>query len=241
MAREQPRIGHIGKAVPLCRGAGEQEWPAALAADRRVDRERHAHVHRVAEGVSDDGMRPVHAPAKTVALRRREHLVLLGVIEVFDIEPRLLLAKRRRRQRAFAISLERAEIMLQARHERDMRHRARWRQRIQQIAHHRAIDPDVFGFRLLPQPGAEEDLCGTQPLQGGPQRRRIEQVCRDRRHAVDVGRRPPRQSVHLPAPLAQMPGEIVADDTAGADDECGFSHVPILSLSSREIGKDLSA
>jgi hypothetical protein len=53
----------------------------------------------------------VDAPGEAVTLRRGENLVFLRVIEIFDIEPRLLLAKRRRGQRSFAIGLERSEIM----------------------------------------------------------------------------------------------------------------------------------
>jgi hypothetical protein len=108
----------------------------------------------------------MHAPPKTVALGGGEHLVFLRVVEVFQFEPRLLLAKWGRGQFTFAVSLKRTEIMFQPGHQRDMPDRAGRRQRLQQVAHQGAVDPDVFGFGVLAQPRADEDVAGTQALQG---------------------------------------------------------------------------
>ena len=127
--------------------------------------------------------------------------------------------------------------MLQPGHQRDMPDRAGRRQCLQQVAHHGAVDPDVFGFGILTQPGADEDVAGTQALQGGAKRRGIQQIRGHGLHAVYFGRRPPRQSIHLPPAVAQMAGEVVADDAAGPDHKCRPCHpVPLLTVQSEEIG-----
>ena len=94
---------------------GKAEGPARLAAERRVDRQRRAHVHGVADRLADHRVRPVDAPGEAVARGGGEDLVLLRVVEVLDVEPALLLAERRLRQRALAVGLERPEIVLEAR------------------------------------------------------------------------------------------------------------------------------
>ena len=93
-ARRRASVTSVEPLV-LLRRAGEDEGPPGLPADRGVDGERDAHVHGVAERVADQGVRPVHAPAEAPARRGREDLVLLGVVEVLDRQPRLLLAERR--------------------------------------------------------------------------------------------------------------------------------------------------
>ena len=79
---QQARVRDVGDRLPLLARAREAEPAAGLAADRRVDGERHAHVHRVAERPADQGVRPVHGPREPVALRGGEEDVLLHVVEV---------------------------------------------------------------------------------------------------------------------------------------------------------------
>jgi len=59
---EKTRVGHVGEAVPLGCGAGEEEGAAGFAADGGVGGEGDAHVHGVAEGVADDGVGAMDAP-----------------------------------------------------------------------------------------------------------------------------------------------------------------------------------
>ena len=95
-------------------------------------------------------MGPMHAPTKTIAGGSGKHLILLRIIEILDVEPALFLAKRRLRQRALAIGLERPKIMFEAGDQSDMaRGRRRLAQTVQQIADHRAIDADILRFALL--------------------------------------------------------------------------------------------
>jgi hypothetical protein len=204
--------------------ARKDERPPGLAADGGVDRQRGAHVHGVADRVADDGVRPVHAPAIAVALGGGEHLVLLRVVEILEVEPRLLLAERCRRQLAFAIGLERTEIVLQPSDQRDMLDRAPPRERIEHVAHHGAVDADVLRLGRLPQPSRQEHMRRLRVLQRGTQARGIEQVCFDRPEPIDVGRRAACEPEHLPAPLAKASGQIVADYAAGTDDQRGICH-----------------
>jgi hypothetical protein len=115
--------------------------------------------------------------------------------------------------------------MLQPRHKRDMPDRTGRRQCIEQIANHGPIDLDVFRLGLLPQPRSDEDIGGTQASQDGTKGFQIQQVPGQGNHAVNVGGRPPRQSMHLPASFAQMPGEVIADDTAGSNHKRRTCHV----------------
>ena len=61
-------------------------------ADTGVNGQGRAHIHRVADGITDDGVRAMDAPSETVSCRR-EDLVLLRVVEILNVEPWLLLTK----------------------------------------------------------------------------------------------------------------------------------------------------
>ena len=103
-----------------------------LAADRAVDRQRHAHVHRVAERPADQRVRPVHRPGEPVALGRREQDVLLRVVEVLVRQARLLLGERRVGL-GLRVGLERPEVVLQAGDQGDVPHRALGADRVEQV------------------------------------------------------------------------------------------------------------
>ena len=209
------------------RGAWKGKRSPGFPADRGVNRQCHAHVHGVADGIADDRVRAMDAPAEAVSLRRGKHFIFLRVVEILDVEPRLILAKRRRGQLALAIGLERSEVMFQPGHQCDMLDRAGVRNRIQDVAHHRRIDPDILSLGFLPQPAADEDGAGSQSLQGGAKRCRVQQIGRHGHNAIDLRRWPPGQSVNLPSLFAEAPREIVADDATGANHECRTCHIPI--------------
>lgn len=103
MPGQQGRAGHVSKAIPL-RGRPERKMAVPFPGRSSRTPPAYAHVHGVADGVANDGVRPVHAPAEPVALRCRENLVFLRVIEILYVEPRLVLADRRRRQSALAFT-----------------------------------------------------------------------------------------------------------------------------------------
>ena len=84
-------------------------------------------------------MRAVHAPGEAVALGGGEHLVLLRIIEILDVQPTLFLAERRLRQGALAIGLERPEIMFEAGDQGDMARAGTPAQSVEQVAHHRGV------------------------------------------------------------------------------------------------------
>ena len=190
----------------------------------------------IANRVADDRVRPVHAPSEARTPGDGEQLVFLRVIEVVDVEPGLVLAKRRGRQLAFAVSLERTEVMLEPGHQRHVAERTHRRQRVEDVAHHGAVDPDVVRLGFLPQPCADEGVGGAQPLQRGAKRCRVEQIRLYRQHAVNVVGRPPRQPIHLPAPRAQMAGKVVAHDAAGSHHKRQACHA-LLELFTRPLEK----
>jgi hypothetical protein len=64
-----------------------------------------AHVHGVADGLADDGVRAMDAPAEAVALRRGEQRVHLRVVEVLDVEPLLLSIRQISRPRTSSRSI----------------------------------------------------------------------------------------------------------------------------------------
>ena len=104
------------------REPGKWNPPPGLATDRRVDGERHAHVHRVAERPADQRVRPVHRPGEAVALGSGEEHVLLHVVEVLVGQARLILRERRVRL-SLGVRLERPEVVLEPGDERDVARR----------------------------------------------------------------------------------------------------------------------
>ncbi|MNF00744.1 hypothetical protein D3C87_1860020 [compost metagenome] len=65
-------------------------------------------------------MGAMDTPVETILLGRSKNLVFLGVVKIVDLEPALLFPKWRLRQRAFSVSFEWAEIVLQTGDERDV-------------------------------------------------------------------------------------------------------------------------
>ncbi len=127
-------------------------------ADGGLDGERLAHVHRVADGVADDGVRAVDAPGEPVTLGRLPELVLLGVVEVRVGQAGLVLVERGVRDVPGAVGLERAQVVLEAGHERDVPHRPGRPHRGQHVAHDAGVDLDVLGLGGLARPGGDEHV-----------------------------------------------------------------------------------
>ena len=183
--------------MPLCRRARKDHRPSGLLAQRCVYSQRHTHVHRVAERVADDGVRPMHAPSEAVALSRRKDLVFLRIVKVLDIQAALLFSKGRLRQLTLAVALERPQVMLQSGDQRDVLHGLPGRNCLQQVAHHARIDADVFSLCRLPQPGREEDVCRRCALQCRAQGRTVLQIRGDGCHASQR-QRPACKPIHIP-------------------------------------------
>jgi hypothetical protein len=92
---EEIDVGDVGDAVPLRFGAGEDERPSVGSAELRVGPESECHVHRVPGREPDDRVGAMRAPGEAGPLGGGEELVLLRVVEVRDLDPRLLLVERR--------------------------------------------------------------------------------------------------------------------------------------------------
>ena len=136
----------------------------SLLADRSIGGERRAHVHRVADRLANDRMRPVHAPGEAVAPRGGVHFVFLVVVEVRDVETRLLLAHRgRRKEPASRVGLERSKVVLKPGDERDMLDASRRRERVEHGADDPGIDPDVLFFGRPARPDGQIDVARLQP------------------------------------------------------------------------------
>src|SRR3546814_19027830 len=103
--------------------------------------QRGGHVHGVADRDAGAGVRAMHAPAEAIALRRGEHLIFLGVIEVLDIQPPLFLAERRLRQRTLAVGFARPAVVLEAGDPGDMTHRTSRPDGFQQVAYPLTVSP----------------------------------------------------------------------------------------------------
>ena len=151
---QYPRIGHIGHGAILLGRAGEQERPPGVLADRRIDSQRHRHVHRIADGKADHRMRAMHRPSKAALGCKFEQHIFLRIVE---IQPRQTRAAFQKRRVGFhlGIIIKRAKVVLQPRHQGRMFDR-RIRQPVKQIADHQRVDAHVLGLILLARPGAEE-------------------------------------------------------------------------------------
>ncbi len=222
--RQQPGIGHVGQPLPLGERTGELERAPGVPAQARVHGQGRAHVHRIAHRRADHRVRAMHAPLEAIAGGGGKHLVLLRVVEVVHGQARLLFTEGRLRQVALRVRLERAEVVLQARHQRYVLHRARGLKRAKQVTHHRAVHPDVLGLVGLPGPGSDEHVRGCQSGQRGARGLRIVQVGTD---AVGAGGQrigPTGQAVNFPALLQQPLYQCTAHDARCTDHQRFLPH-----------------
>ncbi len=159
MLGEDRGIGHVGDAIPLHGAAGKNERDVQVLAERGLRREGEPHVHQVADGVPDDGVRAVHRPGETLALSGREELVFLRVVEVGHVEAGLVLTERGVGHRALSVGLERAEVVLESGDESHVLDGCVI-EGGKKVAHHTGVDLDVELLGLLAGPCGEKDLLG---------------------------------------------------------------------------------
>src|SRR3954447_24713213 len=148
MLRQEPCIRHIGERVPLQMRTGKDEGLAGLAADGGVDRERYAHIHRIAQRISHDAVRPVYAPTEAAAFCGCKENVFLGVVEVQARQPWRVFAKGRLGG-GLAVGLEGTKVLLGSGHEGGVSEVFCSFECGEEIPSHGAVDADVFRFCRL--------------------------------------------------------------------------------------------
>jgi hypothetical protein len=158
MAGEEAGVGHVGEAVPLDRGAGEDEGHTGFAAEAGVDGEGDAHVHGVADGVSNDGMGALDRPGEALAGGGCEDRVFLGVVKVLDGEAGLVFAEGSGGEGAFAVTLEWAKVVLEAGDQGHVLDGGGGFEGGEEVADHGGVDADVLGLGGLAEPGGEKDV-----------------------------------------------------------------------------------
>jgi len=224
MAGEEARVGHVGEAIPLGCGAGEEEGPFGFAADAGVGGEGDAHVHGVAEGEADDGVRAMDAPAEFVAGGCGEDFVFLGVVEVVDVETGLFFAEGSGGERASSVGFEGPQVVLETGDQSGVLEGAGRNDCFEEVAHHGAVDADVFFFGGLAEPCGDEDVRGRKVGYGGAQGEGIEEVCGHEVDAFYISGRMTGKAVNLPSVGEQLVGQVIADDTGNSGDECCWWH-----------------
>ena len=94
----------------------------------------------------------------------------------------------------------------------------------EEVAHHGAVDADVFFFGGLAEPCGDEEVGGFEVGYGGAEGDGIEEVGGDEVYAVDVSGGTAGEAVDLPSVGEEVMGEVVADDAGDSGDECGAWH-----------------
>ena len=163
-------------------------------------------------------------PVEVLALCCGEDFVFLGVVEVFDVEARLLFAEGCGGEFAFAVGLEWSEVVLEAGDESYVADGFSRCDGFEEVAHHGGVDADVFGFGGLAKPGGEEDVGGFEVRDCSAQRGGVEEVGGDEVDSVDGVGGASGQAVNLPAICEELLREVVADDACDSSDERGAGH-----------------
>ena len=213
---ENGGVGHVRDAVPLRLATRKDEGATEVLADRGVGRERESHIHQVADGVADHGVGAVHRPREALPLRRGEELVLLRVIEVRHVEPGLVFMERRVGHLSLGIGVERAQIVLEPRHQGGVHHRRSVEGR-EQVTHHAAVHRDVLLLGRLARPRREEHVADASTLEGLAQALRRPQVRRNPFHAGGLPALGTGQREHPPSIARQGVDEGRASDARRAD------------------------
>ncbi len=154
----------------------------------------------------------MHAPGEAAPLGRVKQDVLLRVVKVQTGQPGRVLAKGRFGAR-LAVSLKGTKVLLGARDQRCVPQACARSKRVEQVAHHRSVDANVFFFRRLTQPGAEKHVGRRERGKRRLERCRIEQIRLHRENAREIAKtclRSTRQPVHLPALCGQVPRQVAA-------------------------------
>ena len=207
IGEELASVRHVGEAVPLLGGARETRKgrPVSLQIVAN-DRERRCPCSSRGRALSPIiGVGAVHrSTSKSVSLRRRRRARPPARSRSSRASSRsCVFAERRRRERALAVGLERSEVMLEARDERDVPDAAGGTQRIEDVPHHAGVDADVLGFRRSARPRREKDGVRCDVCERGRRRPRVGQVGRQRRDP-GLNRRSAREAVHRPAFLDEQ-------------------------------------
>src|SRR5258708_5156723 len=169
-------------------------------------------------------MRTVHAPCEAEARGGIEQSVLLLVIEVFNWLTALLFAEWCQGDGTGPVCLERTKVVLQARDQCRMTALKRWTCDVQHVAHHRAIDANIFLLACLPRPSREEHGVHVHIIQRSRNFIGRSEVDRARMHAGGRRTASARQAGDGPVSGQEVFGQRRPDYTAGPDDQGSFLH-----------------
>jgi len=165
----------------------------------------------------------MHAPGAASSPGRREQLVLLGVEEVREGQPRHLLAKRGIRF-GFRVELERPEVTLQAGDEGDVPEALGPIEGGEQVPHHGAVRRDILLLARPADPGREKNVGRVDAGERSPQRLCFQQVGSYGPNAGDAGLRLAGDAVDLSALGHEMLGQIAPDQAGRPGDDRSFCH-----------------
>ena len=162
----------------------------------------------------------MHRPSEFLTSGCRKQLVFLRVIEVCDVESRLVLAEGGIRHRALSVGFERAEVVLETGDQGNVAHRCVG-ERGEEVTDHAGVHLDVELLGCLTGPGRKEDpigqLAGQHALQvgGGAQ------VRLDPAHAGQGAAAAAGEGENLPALSRQLVDDGGAGYAGSSDDEGG--------------------
>ena len=123
------------------------------------------------------------------------------------------------RHHRLAIGLEGAEVVLEPCHQSHVLHRSGGFEGRQKVTDRRAVDADVLGFAVLPHPGGDRDEVRSHVRQGRRESLGVEQVGPDAGDPRQLDGAAARQAEGGPALPGEHPGEGLADDPRGSDDQ----------------------
>ena len=170
----------------------------------------------------------MHRPDEPVALGRGEEDVLLDVVEVLVRQASLILRERRVRLNR-GVRLEWPQIVLEARHERDVAHGLFSGGRVEQVLQHATVDVDVLRLSCSPRPGGEEDVRRGAAAHGFGNRTGILEISGDRSDPRIEGVWPPAETGDLPPLGEKALHDVAPADARRADDEGALAHSGLLS------------
>src|SRR5258708_21400659 len=99
----------------------------------------------------------MYVERKAASFGASKYLVLLGIVEVRHRQPRVVFPERSQ-WHPFRVTLERSQVVLGARHKRNVFDTAARSEGRKHITHESAVDTYVFRFRLAHHPSTEENV-----------------------------------------------------------------------------------
>ena len=166
---------------------------------------------------------PMHAPGEAPSPGRLEELVLLGVEEVRDRQPRHLLAQRGL-QLGFRVVLERPEVMLQAGDEGDVPEALGRIEGGEQVPHQGAVHRAILLLGRPADPGRDENVGGVDAGERRPERLQFKQIGRDGSNAGDAALRLAGDAMDLPTFGDKMLSQIAPYQAGHSGDDCSQCH-----------------